>query len=283
MLKALSINNDKYYSGKKKRRIKTNNSSNIKSPIKLIPNNTALYRHLEYSDISPMNSIFNNINVRKNYNTINVNNNSVTKNKRIKNRSMSPIYKHNIYNLERCLTQNEKKFKRNVSQKIITNKKRKEQLINNTASLENEINNNYNELIKSKYNYYNGNKNIIQSLYNDKRIRLQNRSNNMEIYELKNDINNIQNKIDEFKRQTFLYINDYMRLNDELNNLKDHNRILPKIINDLEIENKNIIYKQIILHSNIQKIKSKLFELELNERNIKRNLMHVNMLYEVFC
>ena len=69
-------------------------------------------------------------------------------------------------------------------------------------------------------------------------------------------------------------------INIEVNNLKNQCKILPEVINNLEMENKKLGNKQIILHAIIQKIKLKIFELDRNKKNIERNLNQVNMLYE---
>ena len=316
MLKTLSINNDRYYSQNKKRKIKPNNSNNPNNiytlqinnmsnngikPIKLIQRNNIFddeekegkeypFKYIEDNsyinkNIKNTNSPYKTINItnntKKKYNTIEINKNVSTKNKR--NRNSTNNFnkdKDNIINIDKYLAHNEKKFRRNVSQRIITNKKIKNKLIDNISLLNNKINNNYTDLQKLKYNCYDNNKSIIETLFNDKRIRLLNRNNNKKIYDIKNDIINIKNKIDEFKGKTNIYVNNYNMINIEVNNLKNQCKILPEEINNLEMENKKLANKQIILHAIIQKIKLKIFELDRNKKNIERNLNQVNMLYE---
>ena len=121
---------------------------------------------------------------------------------------------------------------------------------------------------------------LIETIINDKNIRLQNISNNKKIYDLKNEIINIQNNIERFKKLTNIYINNYMIVNEEINNLKEQNKIMPEVIKILEIENKNLLNNQMILHSKNQKIKLKILELEHNKRNIERAIRQTNMVYE---
>ena len=109
---------------------------------------------------------------------------------------------------------------------------------------------------------------------------MKNLNNHKKIYDLKNEIINIQNQIEEFKKLTKIYSNNYMIINEEINNLKEQNKIIPEIIKTLEIENKNLINNQIIFHSNTQKIKLKIFELEHNKRNIERSIKQTNIIYE---
>ena len=147
-------------------------------------------------------------------------------------------------------------------------------------SLKQVINDNYDELKKSKYNFYTENKKIIGNLLNEKANKMKNRTNNKKISDLKDDIKNIKNKIEQYKYQTSLYVNDYKSISDEVKNIKNQTKILPEAINNLEVENKNLIELQIIIHTNMQKIKSKLFEFEHNKKNIETNLRRANMLYE---
>lgn len=294
MLKTLSINNERYYSLNKKRKIKkrnqnnmniilfNNNSKNDINSIKVFQNNKFNNSNFIYKD----NNLDNNLNSsygtlnKKICRTIEVKKPS-SKNRR--NKFNQIIYNDdnkNIINIERYLTQNKKKFRRNVSQKIMNNKKLNDELIGKIILLNTKINDNYKELTKSKYNFYNSNKNIIQTLFNDNRLRLQSKDNNNKIYDLKINIYNIQDKIEKFKRLTQLYYNNYLYIKDEVNDLKKQCKILPEIINNLELENKDLLNKQIILHSNIQKIKFKIFELENNKKNIGRNLSQLNMLYK---
>ena len=97
---------------------------------------------------------------------------------------------------------------------------------------------------------------------------------------MKNEIINIQNNIERFKKLTNIYINNYMIVNEEINNLKEQNKIMPEVIKILEIENKNLLNNQMILHSKNQKIKLKILELEHNKRNIERAIRQTNMVYE---
>ena len=304
MLKSLLLNNDRYNSDNKKRKIKSSNSNNLYiqpihnisnnaiKPIKIFQqNNTLDEEEKEYpirviKDDDQFNKkLFNtksyfkksNINnKKKRCNTIDINRNYSPKNKNKNNNKLD----NNIYNLESYLTINEKNFKRNISQRIIKNEKIKNKLIDNISSLYDKINDNYYDLSKSKYNFYDFNKSAIETLFNDKRIRILNRANNTKIHYLKNDINNINNQIYELKEETNKYINNYNNINNEVNYLKNQCKILPEKINNLEIENKNLANKQIILHSIIQKIKLKLFELERDRKKIERNINQINMLYQ---
>ena len=310
MLKSFSINNERAFSQKhKKKMIKNkklhnlfikNISNNTKYPVKIFQRNfTVLNKNddssTETTDIPRKNKL-------KNYNktselfydsknekkskTIESYNNSSSKNHNKKrslskqNIDISGIKDLNILNLERRLSRNEMKFKRNVSQKIIKNKKLNEQLIGTVELLKNEINNNYRELTKTKYNFYNINNNTITALYNNRIIRLQNRTNHKKINDLKKNIKDIRNKIEEFNRKTTLYTNEYMITNNEVINLKKQCKILPELINNLEKENQALISTKIIIQKSIQKIKSKLLEFELYKNNIERNLRNANMLYE---
>ena len=283
MLKSLSINHDRYYSHNKKRKIKKRNPNNMN--IALLNNNSKNDIDINSNKIFPNNNIKNSktCSNSKIYKTIDVNKKPSSKGRRNKNTFNDLIYNDensNIINAEKFLTQNEKKFRRNVSQKIINNKKLNDKLIDNITLLNTKINDNYKELTKSKYNFYNANKNIIQTLFNDNRLRLQSRNNNDKIYDLNNDIYNIKNKIEECKHLTNLYYNNYLNIKNEVSDLKKKCKILPDIISNLELENKDLLSKQIILHSNIQKIKFKIFELEKNKKKIGRNLNQINMLYK---
>ena len=308
MLKTLSSNNDRYHSHKKKRIIAKNNSNNlyilpvnnnkiningiIINQNKIIPrNNTFSIENPSFTNIDSK-STKNNININKtsnlskmptNYNTIDANKKSVQKNiKNLKKQNDTKIINRdniNIFEIERNLTENEKKFRRNISQNIILNKKMNDELINNVGLLEKEINNKYKELAKSKFNYYNVNRNIFQTIYNDRRIRLQNKANDKTLFDLKNEINNIKDKIEELKNQTNFYVNNYKVIKDEIKNLKDQTKILPEAINNIENENKYLVNAQIKINSNMNKIKYKIFELEQNRRNIERSLIHANKLY----
>ena len=283
MLKSLSINHDRYYSHNKKRKIKKRNPNNMN--IALLNNNSKNDIDINSNKIFPNNNIKNSktCSNSKIYKTIDVNKKPSSKGRRNKNTFNDLIYNDensNIINAEKFLTQNEKKFRRNVSQKIINNKILNDKLIDNITLLNTKINDNYKELTKSKYNFYNANKNIIQTLFNDNRLRLQSRNNNDKIYDLNNDIYNIKNKIEECKHLTNLYYNNYLNIKNEVSDLKKKCKILPDIISNLELENKDLLSKQIILHSNIQKIKFKIFELEKNKKKIGRNLNQINMLYK---
>ena len=55
---------------------------------------------------------------------------------------------------------------------------------------------------------------------------------------------------------------------------------MPEVIKILEIENKNLVNNQMILHSKNQKIKLKILELEHNNRNLERAIRQINMVYE---
>lgn len=192
----------------------------------------------------------------------------------------SNMEKNNIINLDKCLTQKEKNFRRNVSQQILKSSKLKDQLIDNVSSLRQKNNDNYIELSKSKYSLYDTNKNNILTLIKDNMIKLENVNNENEIYDLNEDINNMQNEIEKLKKQTILFINYYLEIKDDVNFMKKQCKILPEIIGNLEIENKNLSYMQNTIHSNIQKIKSKLYGFEINKNKIKRNLEQLITFYD---
>ena len=192
----------------------------------------------------------------------------------------SNMEKNYIINLDKCLTQKEKNFRRNVSQQILKSSKLKDQLIDNVSSLRQKNNDNYIELSKSKYSLYDTNKNNILTLIKDNMIKLENVNNENEIYDLNEDINNMQNEIEKLKKQTILFINYYLEIKDDVNFMKKQCKILPEIIGNLEIENKNLSYKQNTIHSNIQKIKSKLYGFEINKNKIKRNLEQLITFYD---
>jgi hypothetical protein len=192
----------------------------------------------------------------------------------------SNMEKNYIINLDKCLTQKEKNFRRNVSQQILKSSKLKDQLIDNVSSLRQKNNDNYIELSKSKYSLYDTNKNNILTLIKDNMIKLENVNNENEIYDLNEDINNMQNEIEKLKKQTILFINYYLEIKDDVNFMKKQCKILPEIIGNLEIENKNLSYMQNTIHSNIQKIKSKLYGFEINKNKIKRNLEQLITFYD---
>ena len=192
----------------------------------------------------------------------------------------SNMEKNYIINLDKCLTQKEKNFRRNVSQQILKSSKLKDQLIDNVSSLRQKNNDNYIELSKSKYSLYDTNKNNILTLIKDNMIKLENVNNEKDIYDLNEDIDNIKNEIEKLKRQTILFINYYLEIKDDVNFMKKQCKILPEIIGNLEIENKNLSYMQNTIHSNIQKIKSKLYGFEINKSKIKRNLEQLITFYD---
>ena len=194
MLKYYSINNDKYYSNNKRSRIKKSNSNYLNilpinylrnndiKPIKLMARNNTNYSQIEASprkekSTKSMKKSHNNSNISyKKYKTVDIDLDlskiSSSKKKRNKNIFNESINVDTIYDAERLLTQNENKFKRNVSQKIIRNKKISDRLVVNISILNNKIKDNYNKLAKSKYYYFNENKNIIETLFNNKRMRM---------------------------------------------------------------------------------------------------------------
>jgi hypothetical protein len=194
----------------------------------------------------------------------------------------SNMEKNYIINLDKCLTQKEKNFRRNVSQQILKSSKLKDQLIDNVSSLRQKNNDNYIELSKSKYSLYDTNKNNIHTLIKDNMIKLENVNNENEIYDLNEDINNMQNEIEKLKKQTILFINYYLEIKDDVNFMKKQCKILPEIIGNLEIENKNLSYMQNTIHSNIQKIKSKLYGFEINKSKIERNLEQLITFYDEY-
>lgn len=302
MLKTLSINNDRYHSHKKRRIISQKHSNGLyilpvnnnyintkgKNPIKIIPrNNTFCQENLSLNNIEPKSTKNNNIikaskmiKTLPNYNTIDVDRKNIQKNKKSRKNSKTINRENiNIFEIERNLTENENNFRRNVSQNIIKNKKKNDKLINKVGILEKEINNKYIELTKSKYNYYNVNKNNFKTLYNDRRIRLQNKVNHQTLLDLKSEINSIQDKIEELKNQTNIYMNNYMSIKDEIKNIKNQSKILQESINNIEKEKQYSLNGQIKINSNMNKIKYKLFELEQNKKNIERSLILANKLY----
>ncbi len=310
MLKSLTINNNRPFSQKNKKREKKNKklhsiyiqniSNNSMNPIKIFPKNYTGYNRnddssTETTDIPRKNKLknfyktgefFYDSKNGKKYKTIESYKNSFPK-KQSKKRSFSKksidisgINDLNILNLERRLTRNEIKFKRNVSEKIIKNKKINEQLTGNVELLKNEINNNYGELTKTRYNFYNINNNTITTLYNNRIMKLQNRTNHQKINDLKKNIKDIKNKIEQFNRKTALFTNEYLIANNEVINLKKQCKILPNLIDNLENENQALISTKNFMQKSIQKIKSKLLEFELYKNNIERNLKNANMLYE---
>jgi hypothetical protein len=194
----------------------------------------------------------------------------------------SNIEKNNIINLDKCLTQKEKKFRRNVSQQILKNSKINDQLIDNVSSLRQKINDNYIELSKSKYNLYDTNRNNMHTLIKDNIIKLENVNNDKDIYDLNEEIDNIKNEIEKLKKQTILFINYYLEIKDDVNCMKKQCKILPELIDNLENENKNLSYMQNIMHSNIQKIKSKLYGFEINKSKIERNLEQLITFYDEY-
>ena len=313
MLKSFSINNERAFSQKnKKKMIKKiknkkfqnlyikNISNNSMHPVKIFQRNytgynknddsstetTDMPRKNKLKNYNKTSELFSDSKNEKKSKTIESYKNSFPKTHNKKrsfskqNIDLSDINDLNILNLERRLTRNEMKFKRNVSQKIIKNKKLNEQLIGTVELLKNEINNNYGELTKTKYNFYNINNNTITTLYNNRIIRLQNRTNHKKINDLKKNIKDIRNKIEQYNRKTTLYTNEYMITNNEVINMKKQCKILPEIINKLENENQALISTKNIIQKSIQKIKSKLLEFELYKNNIERNLRNANMLYE---
>lgn len=218
MLKSLTINNERAFSQKNKKnrkKVKKNKkvfnlniqniSNNSKNPVKIFPRNFTGYNKnddssTETTDIPRKNKsknynktceLFYDSKNGKKYKTIESYKNSFSRNQNKKrsfskkNIDLSCIYDLNLLNLERRLTRNEMKFKRNVSEKIIKNKKLNAQLIGNVELLKNEINNNYGELTKTKFNFYKINNNTITTLYNNRIIKLQNRTNHKKINDLK--------------------------------------------------------------------------------------------------
>jgi hypothetical protein len=289
MLKKLSIINKRYYSHDKN---KKGNSLKLKNSLLFQINNDKEDFTFIPVKIYPQKIFFekkdniNNLNSKKNK-KLNISKTSSSFMKK-KNRSFynknyiqkSNIEKNNIINLDKCLTQKEKKFRRNVSQEILKSSKLNEQLIDNVSSLRQKINDNYIELSKSKYSLYDTNKNNIHTLIKDNMIKLENVNNEKDIYDLNEDIDNIKNEIEKLKKQTILFINYYLEIKDDVNYMKKQCKILPELIDNLEIENKNLSYMQNSIHSNIQKIKSKLYGFEINKNKIKRNLEQLITFYD---
>ena len=102
-----------------------------------------------------------------------------------------------ILKLEKNLTRKENRFKQNISDKISSNEKLSRNIYNNIALLKNNILDNYNTLKISTNNYYNTFKQVKKTLSNEKTHKVINKEINKEIYKLKNDIDEIQNKIEE--------------------------------------------------------------------------------------
>jgi hypothetical protein len=289
MLKKLSIINKRYYSHDKN---KKGNSLKLKNSLLFQINNDKEDFTFIPVKIYPQKIFFekkdkiNNLNSEKNK-KLNISKTSSSFMKK-KNRSFynknykqkSNIEKNNIINLDKCLTQKEKKFRRNVSQEILKSSKLNEQLIDNVSSLRQKINDNYIELSKSKYSLYDTNKNNIHTLIKDNMIKLENVNNEKDIYDLNEDIDNIKNEIEKLKKQTILFNNYYLEIKDDVNYMKKQCKILPELIENLEIENKNLSYMQNTIDSNIQKIKSKLYGFEINKSKIKRNLEQLITFYD---
>ena len=289
MLKKLSIinkRNNSYNKNKKENSIKLRNSLLFQ-----INNDNSNFTFIPVK-IFPQKIFFEKIDKAKNLNSEKNKKLSISKTSsnliKKKNRSFfnknyiekSNMEKNYIINLDKCLTQKEKNFRRNVSQQILKSSKLKDQLIDNVSSLRQKNNDNYIELSKSKYSLYDTNKNNILTLIKDNMIKLENVNNENEIYDLNEDINNMQNEIEKLKKQTILFINYYLEIKDDVNFMKKQCKILPEIIGNLEIENKNLSYMQNTIHSNIQKIKSKLYGFEINKNKIKRNLEQLITFYD---
>ena len=186
----------------------------------------------------------------------------------------------NILNLDKNLTKKENIFKQNIINNIEIKKDISKNIYNNISLLENKIINNYNSLKYSNYNYYQAHKNSIKDLRNKKREILINKEYNNSINILKNDIDEIENKIDNYNNLTELYKSNYNDLNSRVIALKKECKILPEIIDNLEKENKKLNNLNIKMNSDIVKIKYKIFELEKNKKNIGLNLSKVNQLYK---
>ena len=282
-----SLNNDKYYSKNKKRKIKKSNSNDIC----ILPINNYLNNYINPKDKDNIKYSF--YRDKKSFSKNNLNNKDsiCSNNKKVfqtldvdifcpKNKHKQKVVKKdNIMEIEKCLAQSKKKFKRNVSQKIIRNKKFNEKLIDNINILNGELNDNYKELLKSKYNFYLSNKNTIETIFDEERLRLEKRSNNNKINDLKNNIKYIQSKIHKIKMQTNLYETNYMNIKNEFDNLKNQCKTLPNVIEKLEIDNRNLVNEQITFQSYIQKTKLKLLELENNKKTIIKYLKQINILY----
>ena len=291
MLKKLSIINKRYYSHDKN---KKGNSLKFKNSLLFQINNDKEDFIFIPVKIYPQKIFFekkdkiNNLNSEKNK-KINISkaSNSFMKKKNRSFYNKNYIQKSNkekniIINLDKCLTQKEKKFRRNVSQQILKSSKLNEQLIDSVSSLRQKINDNYIELSKSKYSLYDTNKNNIHTLIKDNMIKLENVNNEKDIYDLNEDIDNIKNEIEKLKKQTILFINYYLEIKDDVNYMKKQCKILPELIENLAIENKNLSYMQNTIDSNIQKIKSKLYGFEINKSKIKRNLEQLITFYDEY-
>jgi hypothetical protein len=291
MLKKLSIINKRYYSHDKNK--KGNSLKLKKSLLFQINNDNSNFTFIPVK-IFPQKIFFEKKDKAKNLNSEKNKKLSISKTSsnliKKKNRSFfnknyiekSNMEKNYIINLDKCLTQKEKNFRRNVSQQILKSSKLKDQLIDNVSSLRQKNNDNYIELSKSKYSLYDTNKNNILTLIKDNMIKLENVNNENEIYDLNEDINNMQNEIEKLKKQTILFINYYLEIKDDVNFMKKQCKILPEIIGNLEIENKNLSYMQNTIDSNIQKIKSKLYGFEINKSKIERNLEQLITFYDEY-
>ena len=185
-----------------------------------------------------------------------------------------------ILKLEKNLRKKEKKFKTNVCSKIIEKRDLGQKIYNNVALLENKIIDNYNSIKNSHYNYNTANKNIIKGLRNKKRLMILNKENNNYIYKMKNDINEIENKIVKYNNLTELYEKNYNDINNQVIELKKECKILPGIIDNLENENRNLNSLYININSNIMKIKYELLQLDKNKKNIRWDLYQINKLYK---
>ena len=133
--------------------------------------------------------------------------------------------------------------------------------------------------MKSKYNFYLSNKKTIETIFDEERLRLENRSNNNKINDVKNNIKYIQSEIDKVKMRTNIYETNYTNMKNEVDDMKRQYKELPNIIEKLEIDNRNLVNEIIIFHTYIQKMKLKLLELDNNKKHIINYLKQINILY----
>lgn len=186
-----------------------------------------------------------------------------------------------IYNIESYLSEKEREYKINLLQQKNLQEKIGSQLNDNVNILQTNINEKLSELAISKNNFYNENKNLIKILYDNKRIKIQNKNNEEHKNEIKNDINDIIHKINLIRKENEIFNKQEEEIKDEIFFIKNKIKDLPKIINSLEEENKNILKARLILDGKIQDIKGKIYMFEYNKNNIKRNLQQTTNIYKL--
>ena len=185
-----------------------------------------------------------------------------------------------ISDMGNFLKTKEKEFMDQINCQKIINLEKNKQLLINVNSLEKTIKDKYADLSKSKSNFYNENKKIIKTIYDNKFLTIENNVNEKIINDLRNTINDIYNKMNQIERVTDFYKNEYTIINNQINCFKNKIKILPEIINSTEEENKNILKAQINIHNKIQDIKSQIYKFDKNRKNIGRIFKQANLIYK---